>query len=122
MGRAQVGDTLQRILVFEGGTRSSTTLTAILYCFKPQLKLTLPTGYDPCVHPTSPLARRGAYASDCTEGVTKSERIGGTNGDCRNRVDNGNNVEIGNGDGDEGASIQNKDGDRFGNGDCSGNG
>ena len=114
MGRAQVGDTLQLVLVCDGRIGRSVTLTVILYCFTaatfiPHSKLSLPKGYGPCVHPTSPFARCGAYASDCTEGVTKSEGNRGTNGDG-DRVGVGNGIEIGNGDGGERSNTRQKQG------------
>ena len=57
----------------------------------------------------TPFPRRGAYARDCTEGVTKSEGNRGANGDG-DRVGVGNGIEIGKGAGGERSNTRQKQG------------
>ena len=67
MGRAQVGNILQRVPAFRGRNRNSTSSAAILFCFTagrfiPHAPSSLQAGSSACGNPTAPFARPGVCA------------------------------------------------------------
>ena len=72
-GRAQVGDTLQRVPTSGGRDGSGTSSAVILFCFTagtfiPHASPSLQTWGGACEHPTAPFARPGVCYAHRTEG------------------------------------------------------
>ena len=121
-GRAQVGDTLQRVSTSSGRDGSSTSSAAILFCctadtFIPHSSPSLQTGGGTWRAPDSSVRKVWClYKRKCTEGVTGSEGQEGANG-----VGGGIGVGGGNEDGN-GVGGGNGDVNGHGDGDGSGTG
>ena len=137
-GRAQVGDTLQRVPISSGRDGSSTSSAAILFCFTagtfiPHASPSLLTEGGACEHPTAP-----SVHANRPEGVTGSEGREGANGvkgrivvgagsRDGNGVAGGNEDVNGHGDGDGTGTgtetgVEVSEGAQDGNGDRSGGG